>query len=278
MLVCTDESPDSQGMVAAALGLAQATGSKVFLLQVVPLIPGYGLYAQDWLPPSLAPVDLELLALREDAVLEHLETWKARAQEAGVDLEIRVRTNPAADSGILEEAEGVQPDLIIIGRHGLSGLSRLLMGSVTARVIGHSPFKVLVVPRGADLEFTSILVANDGSPFSDAAWEEALDLGLRQRARLIAVSVAQVEKDLDKAGEIVGQMEAAARERGVTVEPLVLKGRPYEAIVQSAQEHKANLIVLGSHGRTGLARLLMGSVAERVIGLAPCPVLVVKKS
>jgi nucleotide-binding universal stress UspA family protein len=72
-------------------------------------------------------------------------------------------------------------------------------------------------------------------------------------------------------------MEAEARLRGVPLETAVPYGRPFEAILQVAQAKKVNLIVLGSHGRTGLRRLLLGSTAERVIGQAPCPVLVVKK-
>ena len=55
-----------------------------------------------------------------------------------------------------------------------------------------------------------------------------------------------------------------------------MTGKPAEAVIQTAQERRADLIVLGSHGRTGVERLLMGSVAERVIVLASCPVLVVK--
>ena len=68
-------------------------------------------------------------------------------------MEPRVRTGPSAYEGILEEVGELQPDLIIMGRHGYTGLTRLLMGSVTARVIGHSPCHVLVVPREVALKF-----------------------------------------------------------------------------------------------------------------------------
>jgi nucleotide-binding universal stress UspA family protein len=68
-----------------------------------------------------------------------------------------------------------------------------------------------------------------------------------------------------------------AAARGVTLQTLSLAGRPYEAILKAAGQTGATLLILGSHGRTGLTRLLMGSVAERVIGQAPCPVLVVKR-
>ena len=68
----------------------------------------------------------------------------------------------------------------------------------------------------------------------------------------------------------------AAQKENVPARAFVLSGRPSDAIIQTAQEQKADLIVLGSHGRTGVERLLLGSVAERVIVLASCSVLVVK--
>jgi nucleotide-binding universal stress UspA family protein len=71
-------------------------------------------------------------------------------------------------------------------------------------------------------------------------------------------------------------VKEAAQKEGVAVKAFVLSGRPADAIIETAQEKNADLIVLGSHGRTGVERLLMGSVAERVIVLASCPVLVVK--
>jgi hypothetical protein len=71
--------------------------------------------------------------------------------------------------------------------------------------------------------------------------------------------------------------ELSAKE-GVSVTGLIYSGKPYEAIITTAKEKKADLIVVGSHGRSGIDRLLMGSVTERVIGLAECAVLVVKNA
>ncbi len=275
LLVCTDESPDSQGAVTAALDLAKAAGCQVFLLQVLSFIPLYELQAPDLLPPPM--VNLELQAAQEAAVRSRLESWQEKAAEMGVRLEPRLRTSVSAYEGILEEAEAVQPDWIIMGRHGLTGLPRLLLGSVTARVIGHSAFSVLVVPRGAALEFKRVLIAADDSPFSAAAWEEALSITQRMESHLTAIAVAASDGEVKAAHQLVQRMEAEALLRGVPLETAVPSGRPFEAILQVAQAKKVNLIVLGSHGRTGLRKLLLGSTAERVIGQAPCPVLVVKK-
>ncbi len=275
LLVCTDDSPDSEGAVSLALDLARTAGSKVYLLQVLTLIPGYELHSQDLLPP-LPQLDQELIAGREAAVREHLEAWKEKAAAQGVALEILVRTATAPYAGILEEAEARQPDLIIMGRHGVSGLTRLLMGSATARVIGHSPVSVLVVPPGVPLAFQRVLVAHDGSPYGAAAWEEALRLAARFGSALIAATVAP-EEEMNRALDLTRTLREAAESHGVALDTLVLSGRPDEALVKAARFKEADLIVVGSHGRTGLKRLLMGSVAERVIGQAPCAVLVVKK-
>jgi nucleotide-binding universal stress UspA family protein len=275
LLVCTDGSPESRGAVAAALDLARSTGCKVYVLEVLTFIPGYELHSPDLLPPPA--LDLEVQAAQEAAVKERLEALKAEAAAQGVELEPRLRSSTAAYDGILEEADALNPDWIVMGRHGFTGLARLLMGSVTARVIGHSPVNVLVVPQEAALAFQRVMVASDDSPYSDAAFREALGIAKRMGSTLIGVSAAASEGEIKTAGEVVARMAAEASRQGLTLETMVLRGKPYEAIVIAAQAKSADLIVVGSHGRTGLSRLLMGSVAERVIGQAPCPVLVVKK-
>jgi nucleotide-binding universal stress UspA family protein len=222
-------------------------------------------------------VNLELMRVQETAARERLEAWKAEAAKEGVTLEPRVRTGASAYDGILEEAGETQPDLIIMGRHGYTGLTRLLMGSVTARVIGHSPCHVLVVPRGVPLSFERLLIASDGSPFSDAAWNEALSLAKTMGSALIGVVVAASDRDIPAATGAVRNLEAAAEKQGIALDTMIPMGRPEEGIVKAAEFKQASLIIVGSHGRTGLKRLLMGSVAERVIGQAKCPVLVVKK-
>ena len=262
LLVCTDESPDSQGAVSVALDLAKTAGCKVYLLQVLSFMPMYELQTPDLLPPPT--VNLEMQAAQEAAVKSRLEVWRGKAAEMGVDLEPRLRTSASAYNGILEEAEEVKPDWIIMGRHGLTGLARLLMGSVTARVIGHSPFNVLVVPQGATLDCKRVLVACDDSPFSAAAWQEALSITQRMGSYLLGIAVATTDGEVRGATEVVRKLEGEARMRGVPLETAVPLGRPDEAIVRVAQAKKVNLIVLGQprphrpaqaphglHGRTG---------------------------
>jgi nucleotide-binding universal stress UspA family protein len=185
--------------------------------------------------------------------------------------------------------------MIVMGRRGRTGLKRLMMGSVTARVIGHAPCNVLVVPRAAQLEFTNIVVATDGSKYSVAAASEAIGLAKRNGSALTVLSVVPAdidtpvdvgftvnqqeliaEKEMQEAEKNARAVKEAAQKENVSVKALIMSGKPADAIIEIAKERRADLIVLGSHGRTGLERLLMGSVAERVIVLATCPVLVVK--
>jgi nucleotide-binding universal stress UspA family protein len=275
ILVCTDGSPDSEGAIAAALQLAKATGSMVVLLEVIFYLAGYELQSPDTLAPPM--VNVELMQVQETVAQERLETWKTEAARQGVSLSPRVRSGSSAYEGILEEVGETQPDLIIMGRHGYTGLTRLLMGSVTARVIGHSPCHVLVAPQGVPLSFERLLIASDGSPYSEAAWDEALTLAKVMDSSLIGVAVATSDRDIPAATETVRQLEAAAAAQGIALDTMIPMGRPEEGIVKAAEFKGASLIIVGSHGRTGLKRLLMGSVAERVIGHAKCPVLVVKK-
>jgi nucleotide-binding universal stress UspA family protein len=275
ILVCTDGSPDSEGAITAALNLAKTTGSTVFLLEVLFYMAGYELQAPDTLAPPM--VNMELMQAQETAARERLEARRAEAAGEGVTLEPRVRTGSSAYEGILEEVGETKPDLVIMGRHGYTGLTRLLMGSVTARVIGHSPCDVLVVPQGVGLDFKRLLVASDGSPFSEAAWTAALSLAKTMGSDLIGVAVASSDRDIPVATKVVRTLEESASQQGITLDTMIPMGRPEEGIVKAADFKGASLIIVGSHGRTGLKRLLMGSVAERVIGDAKCPVLVVKK-
>ena len=144
ILVCTDGSPDSEGAITAALQLAKATGSTVVLLEVIFYLAGYELQSPDTLAPPM--VNLELMQVQETAARERLETWRAEAAREGVTLEPRVRTGSSAYEGILEEVGETQPDLIIMGRHGYTGLTRLAHGQ--RHRPGHRP-QPLPRPGGA---------------------------------------------------------------------------------------------------------------------------------
>jgi nucleotide-binding universal stress UspA family protein len=267
LLVCTDGSPDSEGGITAGLALAQACNSKIYLLEIVEEMS---------LDPEQAawPGTREK---REKEALDHLEAWKAEAAKVNIDLETRMVPSEAPYVGIVEEAKAIQPDLIIMGRHGGSRLYRVFMGNVTARVISHSPFNVLVVRKDCPLNFKKIMVASDGSPHSYAAWDEAIQLAKRMGSLLTAVSVASNGLTKETAKKVIDKLAMEAEREGLTVETAVLQGRPYAAIIQASQERGADLVIMGALGLSGFTSFLLGSVTERVIAGAPCSVLVVKE-
>jgi nucleotide-binding universal stress UspA family protein len=267
LLVCTDGSPASEGAINAGVQLGILTGAKVCLLEVINI-------PLDYEPISVIP---RLAALEEQA-LNRLRKYQEKSAVHGLALEGAVCTKPSISvpDGILEEAGVRKPDLIIMGRKGLSGIERLLMGSVTSRVIGSSPYHVLVVPRETNLGFQKILIAHDGSVFGEGAWRQTILLAEGANSEVIAVSVGRNQSRILECQMVLQHLEASAARHNLRFQSLLPQGRPSEQIIQAAQDEKVDLIVLGSHGRSGLARLYMGSVAERVIGTVKCPVLVTK--
>ncbi len=190
---------------------------------------------------------------------------------------------------IVDLATSENGDIIIMGRKGLTHLDKALIGSVTARVIGYSHRDILVVPNNTAVGWENILVATDGSRFSNVAVEHAINFAKDYEGRLKVLSVVNVPAEAygespklvdDLVNRGRGYVEAVgkkASDAGIPSETFVKETEEaYQAIIQIAKEQEINTIVMGSHGRTGLKRLLMGSVTEKVIGNAPCPVLVVK--
>jgi nucleotide-binding universal stress UspA family protein len=275
ILVCTDDSPASQGAVRVAFDLARACGSSVFLLYALEFLSYYE-YSQPDALGMTPTVSQDFFELRERAVREHLEQKKQEATQEGLEIEVRIQTGSPVYGEILSAADDIKPQLIIMGRKGKSGLERLLVGSVTARVIGSSRYKVLVVPRDAELSLKKILVASDGSPAGQNACQIALNIAKKTGAQLTAVTAGYGELDPKQAKVIVRELAAEAKRQDISLIPLTPGGRPEDAIIQVATAKQTNLIIMGSRGQTGLKRLFMGSVAERVVGQATCPVLIVK--
>ncbi len=136
--------------------------------------------------------------------------------------------------------------------------------------------------------FEKILVATDGSLFSKAAVDDAIRIAAACSGKLYAVQVVEISADIEmwdarsaekieeQARQHLEGIKAKAEKAGVACEVLLHFGdEPYRSIVDEAAKRRVKVIVMGSHGRTGLTRLMMGSVVSRVIGHAPCKVLVV---
>jgi len=152
-----------------------------------------------------------------------------------------------------------------------------MLGAVGKKVIGNAPCKVLIVPVGATLNFERILIATDGSVYSQIAAAEAIGTAKRFGSELIIVSVAKRDKNIPYAEESVKMVKEAAEREGVKIQTVVAKGEPFAQIVDVANKNTAGLIVMGTYGKTGIEKFFMGSVTERVIGTSARPVMVVRK-
>jgi nucleotide-binding universal stress UspA family protein/uncharacterized membrane protein YfcA len=261
LLLVTDGSEFSSGATREAIRLARRCNSRLEVLCVILSNPEYEALAQP------------LLEKEKQEALAHLDAIRADARGAGLDCETTLRYGADVYQEIVSEADA---DLIVMGRRGKTDLMRVMLGGTTAKVIGHTNSNVLVVPRNAQLECKRLLLAVDGSRYSDAAAASASSLAKQCEAPVQVVSVATDEQRRTEAGAALDRIVALLAAESVQVEGQVLEGRPDEAIVRTAESQSADLIVMGSHGRTGLERILVGSVSERVIGRAECAVLVAR--
>lgn len=268
ILLVSDRSEATTGAIREALKLAQRSDGHLSAMSVVMNNPEH---------ESLAR---QLIEKENQDALAHLEDLKSRASNAGIECDISVRHGIEIYQEIVNEAEKMQRDIIVMGRRGLTGLQRMMMGSNTAKVIGYSHCSVLVVPKDAQIEGKKILLAVDGSRYSDMAATAAIRISKQLKAPVLAVSV--VYSDLKEsrhteALDVIKRITTFLSKEGIEVEGKVISGRrPSEAIIEVANARDIDLIIMGSHGRTGLDRVLMGSVSDRVIGHADCAVLVVK--
>jgi hypothetical protein len=171
LLLSTDGSDFTEGAVREAIRMAKTCGSSLSVLSVLDYNPEFD---------SVAP---QIVEKKERDARIHLEAVQARARKEGIECVTLVEKGEDSYRNIVDAAEKDKSTMIVMGRRGRTGLKRLMMGSVTARVIGHAPCNVLVVPRAAELRFKSIVVATDGSRYSTAAVSEAIGLAKRNWCR-----------------------------------------------------------------------------------------------
>lgn len=189
---------------------------------------------------------------------------------------------------IIDVAKNESCTLIVMGRRGLHRVERMLMGSVTAKVIVHSSTDILVIPRDAEIGWKNITVATDGSVDSEKALAKAIDLGKSHGSGLTGVTVvdmhpehyadaAGVVDQLDeKAKTVLEKAVAGAATAGMELHTQLLHGDPAAEITGYARKNNAGIIFVGSRGLTGLKKIFLGSVAGKVIGLSSCAVFVTK--
>lgn len=219
------------------------------------------------------------LALRADQeAAARIAALHEQAQTQGVPLALQARRGPEPADEIVAEARERGSDLIIIRRRGKRGfLARLLLGEMVSRVVAHAPCSVLIVPRQAQMWRQRVLVAAEPGPQGQRLIEQAAAVAGDCGLPLSVVCVADAGQQA-AAQAFVDAAVAALRPRGLQAEGQIRQGRAYEQILQAARDAGADLIVIGSRGETPLPRMHIGGVAQKVIGLAEHPVLVVQPS
>jgi nucleotide-binding universal stress UspA family protein len=289
ILVPLDGSKLSENALEPAITLAQAAGAELILLSVpvmkhVMVMPEYSGYA------TLLP-EQSLEDSRYD-FQEYLDHVCLNRMPADVAVRTEVVDGDEA-SVIVDQAFVEQVDLIVMATHGRSGLSRWMMGSVTEKVLQQAHCPVLVIRSDEPLE--QMLITLDGSAASEAALEPGL---LLAQALAAQVTLLQVQSGQDYVSpREVERLDAVEKGLGMRLqdsvyyaaeayldylktryepllaEPLVtavLDGPPARRIIQYIEENEIDLVVMATHGRTGLQRWLYGSVTEKVLRGAHC--------
>ena len=237
---------------------------------------------------------LPLLDALEDSAKAVLEAARARCRAAGVEANIEV-VHEQALGGRAGAAEHHHDQRIVMGTHGRSGLQSMLLGSMNDGVMREGSAPVLTVRTGMrpprEAFFRKVLLAVDDSDPSDAAIGLANRIATEWQTSIVVFSAydptsiyeAASDAAID-ATELLNEERdgaAAVAERARAMLPagrasvLVVEGEAAHAIVAAAKDESIEAIVMGSHGRRGLERLFLGSVAEHVVRESPCPVLVV---
>lgn len=255
------------------------------------------LYAIYVLERKRLPSEFESEAVKERMRLgrEALDAIDERAATTDVGVTTAVLENEEekpVHRTIMDYADDQSVDCIVMGTHGRTGIGRMVLGSVAEQTLRESSVPVMTVHEDTkfDPDFDSLLVPTDGSDSAEAALDHAIDLALATDAAVHIINVVdigvvtgefnagRVMEALEEAGERA--LEVAinrAKDAGVsTVEATVLSGTPHRAVCDYADERDVDGIVMGTHGRTGLGRFILGSVTERVVRHSDVPVIATK--
>ncbi|MEK6719343.1 MAG: universal stress protein [Chloroflexota bacterium] len=249
--------------------------------------------------PWLAPGPANLGELYDDlvrSITAALEAVERDLRRQGVTVD-SVRREGRAATGIVDEARAFGADLVILGSRGHGPIASMLIGSTSSEVVDHAPCPVLVARRAA---IGPILIADDGSPVSERAmqllesWSPFADepCGVLSVAEVagpwivgvaptmyddvLAAHAADVEAAREQATAIASAGAERLRKAGFRAEAITAEGDAAHRILEAAKARGSGLIVLGSRGRTGIVRAMLGSVARNVLLHADCSVMIVR--
>jgi nucleotide-binding universal stress UspA family protein len=290
IVAATDFSDTADRAMALAGKLAAAVDARISLVHAydpTPLGPAVAYPAQVWTGADLG----QQLKTASERELERTRS-EILARVKRVDTVTFAHSSSAL--AICDFAEENAADLVVTGTHGHSGLMHLLIGSVAENIVRHAPCPVLTVRPGATVDgFPGrIVVATDFSPNADDGLAWADHLSERFDAEVDVVHVYDIspqtigserfefERFENVDAPLKAGLEAVVGKRfggrdGIKTELLVATDAA-TAVCKYAEETGAGLVVVTTHGRTGLKRLVLGSVAGKIVRHAPCSVLVAR--
>ena len=298
ILVPLDGSPLAEKALPPALRIAEAmagrAGDKVRLV-LLRVVGQVALVAAD---PMLYD---ELMRMGIDEAQVYLRRMAETLTATAVTIETQAVSGSPADA-IVHYAEEHRVDLIVMSSHGRTGSSRWVYGSVAEKVMHHAPCATAIIRAHVAVEMfhnRKILVPLDGSPLAERALAPAMAIADAVQSDVTLLRVAPGREPLPEtllpAGEDVGAAldVAAAQERAAaesylqqvySAQPnqhlffdvVTTEGDIADAIVSYADEKQSDLIVMSSHGRSGIGRWLHGSVAEKVLRGANCATLIIR--
>jgi nucleotide-binding universal stress UspA family protein len=296
ILVPLDGSPLAEQALPCAMTLAQGLGAELVLLSVVS-IPSDTREILDNDEVEASALVNQLVAKAED----YLGRVAQRLEEAGLEAHHVVQHGPAAET-IVDYAEQMDVKQIVMATHGYTGIRRWTHGSVAERVLQSAVVPVLMVRarEGASSDLRQpmscqrILVPLDGSDVAEQVLPAVTPIAQAQGSEMILFRVPIVYVMESSMGEwfmpLEGTFETADRdtqayleraasrlkEQGVDVSTATRMGSVAESIIEYAEANHIDLIAMCTHGRTGLARWALGSVADRVLRAGVIPILLVR--
>lgn len=237
---------------------------------------------------------LDVEALQKSNIQFAQERLEDVATNLAMGSEIIIRQGKPADE-IKRLALEREADMVVTATHGRSGFKRLLVGSVTEKLIKtlHCPILILhtqdndfIAPTGLEFKLKKILVGCDFSPDASLAFDYGLSLAKEFKAELHLSHVIKpsfykpgLQESKELRGRLERQLESMIPEEchgWCNVKINLLDGEPYVVLMNYAKEHDIDMIVLGIRGHTLLEKLLVGSTTDRLIRLSPIPVLAVR--
>ena len=308
MLLALDFSSHANEVMNVVKNLKLAPGTKLYLFHVVkpaPLPSPSLLNTTSKLDAVLSQVWGKLRAHAYESLQQFQEQFAAN----------QVKTYPMIAEGlpgeeIVKVIKELRIDLVVMGNQGLSSVQRFFLGGVSEYVLTNAACSVLIVrkpfrsPRTDYTRDPHVLLAIDGSEHSFTALEQVADFPLPKSSQFSLLHVSNFEEDLDlspwmnqnigfhdvpqdvypfvmhqrKSGKLIlEEGECRFSKSGKSVKPILAYGHVARTILDTAEKQLTDLIVVGSRGLSGIRKILLGSISQKLVRYAPCPVLIVRK-